>query len=171
MALPVKMTVAVTGTTGGLIAGVVGDAMHKALQRSVLVVQRRARINLTGRFLKVQTGRLRSSVQTRVFPRGKDWQGIVGTNVRYGRAHEFGFRGTVTIPEHTRRITQAFGRRIRSGPVNVRVRSHTMRLHLRERPWLRTALAESRADIARFFGQAIREAKKAAGAAGGAPGG
>ena len=54
------------------------------------VVTNEIKLNLSGRVLKVDTGRLRSSIDinSRVRPTGF----TVGTNVKYGIAWEFGFR-------------------------------------------------------------------------------
>lgn len=61
-----------------------------------------------------------------------------GTKVPYARAQEEGFSGTVQIPSHTRRITQAFGRQIE--PKTVQVSAHSKNMNLPARPYLGPAL-------------------------------
>lgn len=64
---------------------------YRALKRIQNEVTRRAQENLTGPVLKVDTGRLRSSVRPGPIRRqGRAIVGSVGTNVFYGRVWEFG---------------------------------------------------------------------------------
>lgn len=58
----------------------------------------------------------------------------------YAGVHEDGFEGTVTVPEHYRTITQAFGRPIASR--RVRVRRHDRRMSIKARPYLGPALED-----------------------------
>ena len=136
----------------------------RAMQQSVMIVLRRAKLNLTGRFLKVQTGRLRSSITGLVTTRNGEVVGLVGTNVWYGKLHEFG--GTFSV---TRRHQARFRRTLGGGLAFAKKRSRvvyeslpvqrTYNVTYPSRPWLRTALAESKADILRTFGRAIKQAK------------
>jgi phage gpG-like protein len=60
---------------------------------------------LTGEVLHVRTGRLRRSITFRVDEQGSQITGIVGTNVEYAAAHEFGvdmFK-MVTVREYLRK--------------------------------------------------------------------
>ncbi len=84
--------------------------------------------------------------------------GKVGTNVSYARMHEFGFDGVVTVKEHLRMQTMAFGRSII--PRKVTVKAHEMHLHLPERSFLRSALAEMRPEILNEVKAAINEGVK-----------
>jgi len=61
-----------------------------------------------------------------------------GSKVPYAGMHEFGFSGSVTIPAHTRTITQAFGRAIE--PRQVQVNSFVRGLSVPARPYLRPAI-------------------------------
>lgn len=103
---------------------------------------------LSGQVLKVQTGRLRRSVNFRVTESATGIEARVGTNVEYARIHEFGFRGTVNVREHMRKGKQAY-----------KVRAHTRRVNLPERSFLRSSLVDMRQDIdrriARVVGQSI----------------
>ena len=58
--------------------------------------------------LGVVTNRLRSSVRpSRATVDGDQISSAIGTNVRYGGAHEFGFSGPVTVRAHTRKNPRA----------------------------------------------------------------
>lgn len=60
---------------------------------------------------------------------------IVGTNKKYAVVHQFGFDGTVQIPAHTRRVTTAFGRKLKT-PVTANVRAHPAHMRIVARPFL-----------------------------------
>ncbi|MFX6778543.1 hypothetical protein ABTH52_20150, partial [Acinetobacter baumannii] len=64
--------------------------------------------------------------------------GIVSTNVKYGRIHEYGFSGTVAVRESLRQVNKAFGRPIQTR--EVAVRAHSRRVNLPARSFLRSAL-------------------------------
>lgn len=91
-----------------------------------------------------RTGRLRSSITTRVGVSGNKIKGDLGTNVVYGRAHEQGFAGTVQVRSH-----------LRQGRAVV---AHTRRVNLKARPFLRPALVDNLEKFQRIFRQAILEA-------------
>ncbi len=95
----------------------------------------------------VDSGRLLGSIAYRPFADRVE----IGTNVLYGRAHQLGFFGTVTVSEHARLLTGAgFSRRLtlstrtKSGRKQtrgrigtfVRVKSHTRQMRLPARPFL-----------------------------------
>lgn len=132
-------------------------AMHTMLPRLQAFVKAG---KLSGQALHVRTGNLRRSISFTVQETGDDIVGQVGIfggpTLPYGRAHEFGFEGTVSVKEHLRTITQAWGRPIE--PVRATVREHTMRMHLPERSFLRSSLAEFRAAILEVLAQAVAEA-------------
>jgi len=111
---------------------------------------------LTGQVLKNQTGTLRRSINQRIDKAGTGIVASIGTNKSYAAAHEYGFTGTVTVKEHMREIKQAFGRPI--NPVNVRVRTHTMMMHLPERSFLRSALREMDQEIKTGLSDALKKA-------------
>ena len=95
---------------------------------------------LNGSVLHRRTGTLMRSIDQRVTEESSGIFGYVGTNLRYGIAHEFGVNESVTVRAHTRIITQAFGRTI--DPTTVNVRSFSRNMHLPERSFLRTSLRE-----------------------------
>jgi phage gpG-like protein len=121
--------------------------MRRALHAAALTVVRRAKINLSGRFLRVRTQRLRSSVTHVVRQEAGGLVAQIGTNVFYGRLHEFG-----TVPHEIRPIRAKVLRFFVAGqkePVFARFVRHPGH---RARPWLRTALEESGPDIRHIFG-------------------
>ena len=100
---------------------------------------------LSGQVLKVQTGRLRRSINQRVTESDTGIEAKVGTNVEYARVHEFGFKGTVNVKEHMR--------------LGNKVRAHSRKVNLPERSFLRSSLQDMQRDIdqriARVVGQSI----------------
>lgn len=59
----------------------------------------------------------------------------VGSSLIYAPAHQDGFTGTVNIPAHTRRITQAFGK-VLSFPVYQSVSAFTRAMDIPQRQFL-----------------------------------
>ena len=117
------------------------DEMKAGIGRATLKLQRMVVQNkLSGQVLKVRTGTLRRSIDQVVLDEGTKVSGIVSSNVKYARPHEYGFHGAVTVKESLRTIRQAFGRPI--DPVQISVRSHTRKVDLPERSFLRSALAD-----------------------------
>jgi len=94
------------------------------------------------------TGRLRGSVTTEASASGNTIVGKIGTNVIYGRAHELGFRGNVTVSAHTRRTA--------GGSANVR--SHTRKMDIKARPFLRPALEDNLDRFCDIFADAVVKA-------------
>jgi phage gpG-like protein len=96
------------------------------------IVQRKAASDrLTSR-----SGALRDSISTS--RSGLPVHIEVGTPYKYGRAHEHGFSGTVSVPKHKREITQAWGKPIERKRITVR--AHSRRLNLPKRPFLQPAV-------------------------------
>lgn len=84
----------------------------------------------------------------------------IGTNLVYAQAHEKGFHGTVAIPAHDRRMKVAFGRY--RGTILQHVGAHTRKMNLKARPFLSTALRDSKKPIQtiiqRMIDQSLAEA-------------
>lgn len=116
--------------------------LTRAVTRLTLMLLRDVKENkLTGQVLNVRSGRLRRSINSRMEGEGtNEVKGTVGTNLVYGRPHEYGFSGTVQVREHLRTIVQAFGKPI--GPVQVTVKAHKMTMKLPEKSFLRSALRD-----------------------------
>lgn len=123
------------------------------ITRAALAVQRDSVQNkLSGQVLNVRTGRLRRSITTRIEDDADKVLGIVGTNVEYAAAHEYGFEGVVSVREHLRRTV--------SGK-SATVRAHSMHMHIPEKSFLRSALADMQPQIRSEFEQAAARALRA----------
>lgn len=135
-------------------------ALGQSIGRLVLMLQRNVKADkLSGQVLRVRTGRLRRSINARTEGIGTETPaGYVGTNVSYARAHEYGFAGRVTVKQHMRNIKQAFGRSIT--PVQVMVGTHTRRVDIPEKSFLRSALSELEPQIKSEIRGAVTEALK-----------
>ena len=128
-----------------------------SIGRLTLRLQRKVmQEKLTGQVLKVRTGTLRRSIDQRLVTDQSAVSGIVSTNVGYGKAHEYGFQGPVTVKEHLRLGKQAFGKDLKY-PVWATVKAHTMNQNLPERSFLRSALADMRPEIMAELDRAIAE--------------
>ena len=98
---------------------------------------------------------------------------VLGTSIPYARAQEYGFSGTVQIPEHTRRKNfprrrgesrRSFtARRTRfqespEGGFDITVSAHSRRMNLAPRSFLRNSIADSRPDLGRIMAAVWRRA-------------
>ena len=120
----------------------VQTAIVQSVGRSALKLQSEVMDNrLSGQVLNVRTGNLYRSIHQQVTSSGGAVIGKVNTNVRYGKAHEYGFAGTVNVKASLRQVRQAFGRPLKS-PRYVQVRAHSRNVRLPERSFLRTALRD-----------------------------
>lgn len=121
------------------------EELRVGIGRLALKLARKVqREKLSGKVLKVRSGRLRRSINDVVVDEGEKVSGIVSTPVKYAPPHEYGFNGTVTVKAHLRTIKQAFGRAITAR--QVAVSEHKAKMNLPERSFLRTALAEMQGD-------------------------
>lgn len=100
---------------------------------------------LTGEVLHVRTGTLRRSINNKVVTNAAGTSGSVGTNVKYGRVHEYGFNGAVSVKGHLRTIKQAFGKSI--APTQVEVSGFTRNMRVPERSFLRSALKDMKPQL------------------------
>lgn len=128
-ALPERTRAAVAGSVG----------------RLALLLQRRVMQKLSGDVLNVKTGRLRRSIDQVVLRDDAQIVGVVSTNVKYARVHEYGFSGTVNVRDHLRQVKQAFGRPIAARAVMVT--AHTRKANVPEKSFLRSALADMKPQI------------------------
>lgn len=149
-------TVQVDARLGRVTAAVrrnVSSAVLKsALQLSAYIKSQK----LSGQVLKVRTGRLRASITHRMYEQPGSVFATVGTNVVYGRVHEFGLSMDQTIRSHMRLVSVVFGR-VLAQPVQVSVRSHTRHVNLPARAFMRPALEERRDEITKAIETAARE--------------
>lgn len=124
--------------------GNLGPTMRRALAVTVeaqtILLQRHVVQNkLSGQVLNVRTGTGRRSI-TYVVEQGPSFiRGIVGTNLNYMRAHEFGM--TIQIPEIRPRTAKALHFMVGGKSVFAMfTRAHAVRLP--ERSFLRSALQD-----------------------------
>lgn len=137
----------------------ISPAVHGNLVRAItkLSIQLQAKVQsekLSGQVLKNRTGTLRRSINYKIDESADRVTGRVGTNLKYGLAHEFGFHGAVNVKAHLRMIKQAFGKPI--APKQVMVSAHSRTMNLPERSFLRTALREMIPEIQATIDQAVK---------------
>jgi hypothetical protein len=111
------------------------DAMKKKARRIGTLLTAQTKKNIRTERL-IDTGRLLNSIasKTATTPKGFIIQyGSYGVN--YAAAHEYGFRGQVSVPAHTRRS--------KKGTV-YNVRSYTKFMRIRERAFIRPAYVMQR---------------------------
>jgi len=110
--------------------------------RIALLLENQTKINVRRRGL-VDTGALLNSITSSVVRLKSDsarieW-GSVG--VRYAATHEFGLKGTINIPSHSRN---------RSGNTHT-VKTHSRKVNFRERPYIRPSLIQQRRKILKIL--------------------
>ncbi|MDQ7799542.1 MAG: phage virion morphogenesis protein [Candidatus Edwardsbacteria bacterium] len=109
---------------------------------------RRRKGHWPGRILVV-SGQLKNSISER----SDNDQAVVGTNKYYAAAHQFGFDGTVAIPQHTRRVKSrnVYGREERTSKKTEKkyqartlvatgvttVKAHSVDMNIPARPFLK----------------------------------
>ncbi|OMR00741.1 hypothetical protein AQ718_12655 [Burkholderia pseudomallei] len=135
----------------------VRSALVQRVQRLAIALQGRVVADkLSGQVLNVRTGRLRRSINQAVTTTDTTITGVVSTPVEYAPAHEYGFLGVVTVKEHLRQVTQAFGKPLKT-PVTATVREHPMHMHFPPTSFLRSALKEMHDEILEEIQQAVSE--------------
>lgn len=122
------------------------EATRQCITRVALLLGNKAKRKLSDDVLKVRTGRLRRSITHEVRQEGDQIIGIVGTNVNYAAAHEFGVDMDQEVKAHVRIAKQAFGRMLKE-PVEVNVRAHRRHMVIPERSFLRSSLLEMKDQI------------------------
>lgn len=152
------------------------ESIKQAMDVYTIRLQARVKAKLTDNVLHVRTGTLRRSINRQVQAiSSTKVQGIVGTNVPYAGVHEYGYHGTVFVPEHTRRITTAAKTgltyaKAKIGPIGSKrtryiqgmatVKGHSMKMNIPERPFLRPSLEETIEEARELLRIALLEAAK-----------
>jgi phage gpG-like protein len=97
--------------------------------------------------LGVKTGRLRRSFHWTGAGtvRGKECTTQIGVRVAYAAAHEFGFKGTVSVKAHTRKGKKA----------SNRVKAHSRKMNIPERAPIRTGMKQHGGRIPRAIADEI----------------
>jgi len=135
---------------------VVAKAMDDENEKTVAHISERYLSRRGANTLGVRTNRLRSSLR-RTPARISGDLGVsssIGTNVEYAGVHEFGFKGTVTIKSHARKMTSAFGIPL-STPVTVNVRTHTRNVDIKKRAPIQSGIADRLDSYVRSISKAI----------------
>ena len=118
------------------------EALRGAVERSALDLLAHVKQNkLSGQVLKVRTGRIRRSINSKVTSDGDTTTATVGTNVAYARRFELGWKGLEQVKAHTRTINSAFGKKLAS-PVVVAVGAHKRNANQPARSFLVSSLEE-----------------------------
>lgn len=157
--------------TGGKILESKGKRFHETrrelqsrlfekTKKFAFSVVRRAQTNyLTGprpKRLGVVTGRLRSNISAKVEKNnGETITATMGTNVVYGKVHEYGFKGTVNIPAFQRVISKVFGRPIQAK--SIKVRAHTRKVDIPKRPFISPSIDDELPDYKNSIIRILRE--------------
>lgn len=110
------------------------EALVRGVGRATLMLLAAVKDRLSDQVLRVRTGRLRRSINQKVTQENGTVIGSVGTNVTYGKVHEFGFQGVVNVRSHLRTIR-------RTGRAAM-VRAHTRNARYPERSFLRATLRD-----------------------------
>jgi len=132
-------------------------ALRDSLFRLVLRLQRTIQSDkLSGQVLRVKTGTLRRSIthQLMVEP-GLAITGVVSTNVTYGKVHEYGFSGTLSVKAHCRQIKWAWGKPLKH-EVKAMIKSHTRAVNYPARSFLRSALYEMKNEVTQTLSQTLK---------------
>ena len=136
----------------------VHDRVHDRVSRLAAMLLTKVKAEkLSGQVLHNVTGTLRRSINMRIQDFGSAITGAVGTNLIYAKPHELGFHQTVDVKAHLRTITQAWGREL-AAPVTFMMPSHTMKMNLPERSFLRSSLEDMRGEIRAELLEAVRNA-------------
>lgn len=114
---------------------------------------------LSGQVLNVRTGNLKSNINVAMTESAAGIFGTVGTNVPYGRIHEYGFAGALPVAQHVRMQTMVFGRAVT--PFSVAVTAHQRAVTYPERSFLRTALKDNADTVLTILRRAVKEAVSA----------
>lgn len=178
-----KITAKVTGDTAVIskIRKMPDGIMNKvetAVQRLVIDLQRRVmQDKLSGQVLKVKTGTLRRSIDQAVVRDNSSVIGVVSTNVRYARIHEYGGAiHRVTKPGVARLRTDTKGNLLRqaghdhlavfakAGHKRVREVAYeggkSYVINMPERSFLRSALKDVSSNVRKGIADATKEGVK-----------
>ena len=138
------------------IPQIVSRNAERAIAELTIRLQRKViKEKLDGQVLNVRTGILAGSISSVTQTSATRFVGFVGTNVSYANAHEYGVNKTVSVKEHLRMITMAWGKPIKN-PRRVEVRAHSMRMNLPARSFLRFSLDEMQPEIFERIEQALK---------------
>jgi len=153
------------------------ERIKREIWALTLEAQAKVKQKLSGSVLHVRTGVLRNSIASEIVVTDDSVVGSVGTRIKYGRIHEYGFRGIVTIGQHVRRskaqidkatysYTNKFGRSVtkvrQTGKLGkstgvILVRQHQRMANFPERSFLRSTLREMASSARQRMMSAVKE--------------
>ena len=118
---------------------------------------------LSGQVLNVKTGNLRRSIT--VEEAAQDGAAIVGRvysagDVKYAGIHEFGYKGPEQVAAFTRKSTHVFGRTVPQ--YEQHVGAFTRNMNVPERSFMRSGLADLRAEITADIDAAAKQGAREA---------
>lgn len=138
------------------------DALKEGIGRACILLAAGVKDRLSDQVLRVRTGRLRRSITYRVTDGSDGVVGTVGTKVKYAGAHEYGFNGVVSVRDYVRRVASrnqyGAGRRTKKNMTTAGVafvHSHSRRMNIPERSFLRSTLNEMAPDLRAEIEQAV----------------
>ena len=142
----------------GSLPELIANEVEREIRRLTFKLEEHVKSDkLSGFPLHRRTGTLRASINSRVTRNGSRITGSVGTNVVYAAVHEYGFDGMVDVRQYTRHVTQVFGRA--TSAIQL-VRAHVRHMHMPERSFLRSSLAEMTDEIRKSLLRAVRKATR-----------
>ena len=125
------------------------DLLVKATNANVADVQNQVVTNkLSGQVLRNRSGTLRRSINGKVEVSDAGIFGSVGTNIRYGHIHEFGYTGPETVRAHLRRS--------KAGN-EYSVREHVRQVNMPVRSFLRSSLKDKQAAIVKRYTDVLKQ--------------
>lgn len=136
----------------------VQSALRTTIGRNALFLQRKVVTEkLSGQVLKVRTGNLRRSIDSTIIEDGGNVVGVVSTNVKYGRIHEYGFSGTTGVKADLRQRKKAWRGQLKN-PAFAFVSPVRGDSILPARSFLRSALAEVKPKFIADVEETVRKA-------------
>lgn len=118
-------------------------AAESAMRQSMLFLHRQTVAKkLSGQVLKRQTGRLASSMNSKVYKQGRGVVGIIGSNVKYARIHEFG--GTI-VPKNGPFLVFRIGDRV----------IKTKKVTIPARPYMGPTFRENKSRVKEIFKRSL----------------
>lgn len=132
-----------------------GNLLRRVLRLSILLQAYVKTRKLSGQALKRKTGTLSRSINRKIKQTPIEISATVGTNVVYGKIHEYGFTGTENVRSHLRNIKQAFGRPI--APREIMISAHSRKMVMPMRSFLRSSLQEMTPQIRAEMTAALSE--------------
>ena len=116
------------------LAGEWQSGVFRGMQSAMLYFERKAKQRFgKPNNINVVTGNYRRNISSNVVEVGNTVIGTLLGNVEYAAVHEYGFKGTMSIPAHSRRT--------RNG--DVKVRAHTRKANIPQRPLLTPAISDN----------------------------